>query len=149
MPLTFAVSAPNGHVRRRLANGKGVTYKVVVVCVLLSLIAISQARAGDSDFVARPKGWMILLPPLSRPDHITGEQNILTSAPDRQWSAIVVRGYDGGSYDFSDEHGCKLTMSVLAIKLYNDTSEAASRELHLLASAKCVRDDGRRHVLAQ
>lgn len=125
------------------------SYKPILVCFLLFLIVAPRAHAGNSDFVSRPKGWMILLPPLSHPDHITGAQDILTSAPNKQWTAIVVRGYDGGAYDFSDEHECKLTMSGLAMKLYNDSSQEASRELHLLSKAKCVRDDGRRHVLAR
>jgi hypothetical protein len=122
-----------------------------LLLLLFYCAAVRQARADGSDFVSRSKGWMILLPPLSRPDHITGEQTILTSAPDKKWTAIVLRGYDGGSYDFADEHTCKLMLKSLAMRLYNGSEETTlkTRHLHLLSTAKCVRDDGRRHVLVQ
>ena len=128
-----------------------VRYQHALICFLFFIIAAPQARAGDSspNFVSRPTGWMILMPPFGRPDHITGEQKILTAAPDKQWTAIVLRGYDGGAYDFADQHRCNLMLTLLGMRLYKDTSEAGLRRLHLLSTAKCVRDDGRRHVLAQ
>jgi hypothetical protein len=122
-----------------------------LICLLLLVVTEQGAHAGSSDFVSRPKGWMILLPPLSRPDHITGERTILTSAPDKQWTAIVVRGYDGGAYDFSDEHGCEATKTAWWMKLYKESysSDAAVGSRNMLAKAKCLPDDGRRHVLAR
>ena len=50
----------------------------------------------------------------------------------------MLRGYDGGAYDFADQHRCNLMLTALGMKLYQDTSEAALRRLHLLSTAKCV-----------
>jgi len=85
---------------------------------------------------------MILVPPLGPPDHITGEREILTSAPDNKWTAMLARGYDRAMYDFVDEKDCDLARALEVIRL-----DQVGMKLPGFADSKCVRDDGRHHIV--
>jgi hypothetical protein len=142
-PKSLLADAPGCRRRKKTQKNKAKHIGLFLLCLLLS--AIRPARA-DSAFVVRPKGWMMLIPPLGTPDPVTGEQDILSSAPEKKWSGVVIRGQDGKNYDFVSEDTCTGAAMMIRDKFRADGDRG---RMYLFINAKCVRDDGRRHVIAE
>ena len=99
---------------------------------------MAPAVSGDDSYVRRPQGWFILVPPLTKPDPVTGAQSIDDSAPQKHWSAMVIRGRDGHDYDFAEQYLCQTWINVTGLKLYE---QSYSFPLHWLSKSRCARDD--------
>lgn len=115
----------------------------IVLSSLLLIGGVGPILAAQTDYVARPKGWMMLVPPLGGIDHSNGQRKILKDSPKKRWTGILIRGYDGKAYDFVDQDTCQVGMSALVMKLYEDNDP----QYRALSLGKCVQDDGRRNVV--
>jgi len=98
-----------------------ISYKGVALCLRACAVFAASVRAGP-DYVARPRGWFILVPPLSKPDPLTGARSVDERASQKRWSAMVIRGRDGHDYDFAGEDLCKGWLVLVSHNLYYNTS---------------------------
>ncbi|HEV3109921.1 MAG TPA: hypothetical protein VGY99_05450 [Candidatus Binataceae bacterium] len=91
------------------------------------------------------------MPPLSKPETLTGKQYVDERAPRKRWSAVVARGRDGHDYDFAGEAVCKSWMGFVSVNLLSDNSgggiynKAFPRQW--LAKSRCAKDDNRKSVM--
>lgn len=89
---------------------------------------------------------MILIPPLGKPDPVTGSQAILSSAPEDKWNGVVIRGRDGKTYDFVDENTCRGVALVIRDRFREDGDRF---RMYLFLNAKCIRDDRKHHIIVE
>jgi hypothetical protein len=117
------------------------------------MIVAAAAHAGP-DYVPRPQGWFILVPPLTQTGPLTGKRYVDTSAPQERWSAMVIRGRDGHNYDFAANDVCIAWKNVIGPNLYQDADPTtafhygdADFARSWLAKSRCARDDKRDSVI--
>jgi len=111
----------------------------VAACAMFATSALA-----DSSYVRRPKGWFVLVPPLTKPDPVTGARYVDAVASQRRWYAMIIPGSDGHNYDFADEKLCnawKDSTGMKLSKLHN------TLPLRWLGRSKCAKDDNRRSVI--
>jgi hypothetical protein len=121
------------------------SYTGIALCFVACAVFAASVRANP-DYVRRPQGWFILLPPLSKPDPLTGAQSVDEHASQKRWSAMVIRGRDGHDYDFAGEDMCKSCLVVVGVNLsYNKPGVTFPRQW--LAKSRCAKDDYRKSVM--
>ncbi len=124
----------------------------IALCLVACAVFAASVCAG-SDYVARPQGWFILVPPLSKPDPLTGAQSVDERTSQKRWSAMVIRAREGHDYDFAGKDLCKGRLVLVSHNLYSNTaatvfpSPARLLPRHWLAKSRCAKDENRKFVM--
>lgn len=119
--------------------------RLATYCIFAACLTFAAAASADDSYVRRPQGWFVLVPPLTASDPVTGAQSVDDSAPQKRWSAMIIRGRDGHNYDFYDEDTCKMWINLLGMRLYQMPGGTANALW--LAKSKCTKDDNRHSVI--
>ena len=105
-------------------------------------------------YVHRPRGWFILVAPLSEPDRLTGKRHVDVSAPQARWSAMVVRGGDGHNYDFASNDDCVAWKRAMGLDVYQSAHpgqagnhDDAKRVVAWVDKSRYAKDDNRQSVI--
>jgi len=105
-------------------------------------------------YVHRPRGWFILVAPLTEPNQLTGKRHVNLSAPQARWSAMVVRGGDGHNYDFASNDDCVAWKRTMGLEVYQGAHpgkagnyDDAKRVIAWVDQGRCVKDDNRQSVI--
>jgi hypothetical protein len=94
------------------------------------------------------------VPPLTKPNPLTGTKHVDDSAPQERWSAMVLHGRQGHNYDFAASDGCVAWKNLIGPNLYQGADPTTA--LHYgdaefagrwLAKSRCAKDDNRRAVI--
>jgi hypothetical protein len=116
----------------------------------------------NGGMVGRSKGWLLILPPLSPPDRLTGERHVVLAAPTARWVGLVFRGYDGRVYEPINELICNLYLDgfrrilqrASGVDLFSSSDRlgivSGYRDLAVeIENARCVQDVGRRGMIVR
>jgi len=120
-----------------------------VFCALAACIVLAVSAHADSSYIRRPQGWFLLVPPLTKPDPVTGLRYVDDAAPESKWTGMVIKGYDGNEYDFADQNACQAWKSVAFMKFFHlfSGSDQDRFAAHWLSKSHCAQDDKRRRVI--
>ena len=110
---------------------------------MVACMICAGSSLADPGYVQRPKGWFLIVPPLTKPDPANGKRYVDKSAPEERWFAMVIRGSDGHYYDFADENRCEAWKNATIVKF-----SKLSKTLPLLwvGRSKCTKDDNRHRI---
>jgi hypothetical protein len=113
---------------------------------------LAAAANAAPDYVPRPQGWFLLVPPLTKPKPLTAKQHVDYSAPQERWSAMIIRGRDGRNYDFAGNDVCLAWKTLIGLNLRQDPTIGLHHAdttfaLDWLAKSRCVKDNNRHSVI--
>ena len=125
---------------------------LLALCSLAVYMIVAAAAHAGPDYVARPRGWFLLVPPLTKASPLSSKRYVDTSAPQERWSAMVIYGRDGRNYDFSANDVCVAWKTATGVTLYSDPAIAlqsgnAEFARRWMDTSRCARDDNRRSVI--
>jgi hypothetical protein len=84
------------------------------------------------------------VPPLTKPDPVTGQRYVNASAPEKHWFAMIIHGSDGHNYDFADENLCDAWKNATIVKL---SKLPKTLPLLWVGRSKCAKDNNRRSII--
>jgi hypothetical protein len=105
-------------------------------------------------YVHRPKGWFILVAPLTKSNQLGSQRHVDLSAPQARWSAMVVRRGDGHNYDFASNDDCLMWKRAMGLEIYQSAHpgqagnyDDAKSVMAWVDKSRCARDDNRQSVV--
>jgi hypothetical protein len=127
---------------------------LLALCSLAVCTIVGASAHAGPDYVPRPQGWFILVPPLTKAGPLSSKRYVDTSADQERWSAMVIHGRNGHNYDFAANDVCVAWKEVIGPNLYQDADPTTA--LHYgdaefarrwVAKSRSAKDDNRRAVI--